>query len=71
MVKGVGCKVLDEHISPHPAGTTYRLSERDKALSWMVKQYGHHLVGLASDLGGWECVGLTLSEIIKDQAKGR
>ena len=69
--RALAAKVLDEHISPHPAGTTYRLSERDKALSWMVKQYGHHLVGLASDLGGWECVGLTLSEIIKDQAKGR
>ena len=55
--RALAAKVLDEHISPHPAGTTYRLSERDKALSWMVKQYGHHLVGLASDLGGWECGG--------------
>ena len=60
--RALAAKVLDEHISPHPAGTTYRLSERDKALSWMVKQYGHHLVGLASDLGGWECVGLTLRD---------
>ena len=56
------------NISAHTRAPP-RLSERDKALSWMVKQYGHHLVGLASDLGGWECVGLTLSEIIKDQAK--
>jgi hypothetical protein len=37
----------------------------------MCKQYGQHLMGLAQDLGGWECVGLTLNEILADQAKGR
>lgn len=58
--------VLQEHIDPHPAGTTYRLSERDKALAWMCKQYGKHLVSLAADLGGWECLGLTLKEILNE-----
>jgi hypothetical protein len=37
----------------------------------MCKQYGQHLVDLAADLGGWECVGLTISEILTEQAKGR
>lgn len=60
-------KVLQQHIEPHPAGTTYRLTQRDAALEWMCKQYGSHLVDLASDLGGWECVGLTLMEIIRAQ----
>lgn len=64
-------KVLQEHIDPHPAGTTYRLTQRDAALEWMCKQYGAHLVDLAGDLGGWDCVGLTLREIISAQAKKR
>lgn len=62
--------VLREHVEPHPAGSTYRLSQRDAALAWMCKQYGAHLVSLCEDLGGWDCVGLTLSEIIEAQKKG-
>lgn len=61
-------KVLQEHIDPHPAGTTYRLTKRDAALEWMCKQYAHHLLDLAEDLGSWDCVGLTLQEIITAQA---
>lgn len=63
----LAANVLQEHIDPHPAGTTYRLTERDAALRWMCKQYGAHLVDLANDLGGWDCVGLTLNEILKEQ----
>jgi DNA relaxase NicK len=63
--------VLQEHVDPHPAGTTYRLTQRDAALEWMCRQYGSHLVDLAVDLGGWDCVGLTLSEIISEQSKKR
>lgn len=63
-------KVLMEHVEPHAAGTVYRQSERDRALSWMCRQYGSHLVSLAQDLGGWECVGLTLREMISEQKKG-
>lgn len=58
-------KVLQEHVDPHPAGTVYRMPERDRALAWMCKQYGTHLVGLAADLGSWECLGLTLREMIE------
>ena len=67
----LAARVLKEHVEPHAAGSTYRLTERETALNWMCKQYGAHLLSLASDLGGWDCVGLTLSEIIKEQAKGR
>lgn len=59
-------KVLGEHVDPHPAGTVYKLTERESALRWMCKQYGAHLVGLAQDLGGWECVGLTLREMLEE-----
>lgn len=56
--------VLQEHVDPHPAGTTYRLSKRDEALEWMCRQYGHHLMSLCEDLGGWDMVGRTLGETI-------
>lgn len=65
----LAAKVLQEHIDPHPAGTTYRRTKRDAALEWMCKQYGVHLVDLASDLGGWECLGLTLRDIIQQQQR--
>ena len=62
-------QVLEQHIDPHPAGTTYRLTERESALRWMCKQYGGHLVSLAADLGDWQSVGLTINEILKEQRK--
>lgn len=60
-------KVLQQHVDPHPAGTTYRLTERETALRWMCKQYGGHLLSLASDLGGWDALGLTLREMLSEQ----
>jgi hypothetical protein len=65
----LAARVLAEHIDPHPAGTTYRLTERDRALQWMCKQYGLHLVSLAQDLGGWDCLGLTLGEMISEAGR--
>lgn len=67
----LAAQLLADHVDPHPAGTTYRLTQRDAALQWMCKQYGAHLVDLANDLGGWDCVGLTLQEIISAEAKKR
>ena len=67
----LAAKVLQEHVEPHPAGTTYRLTERETAMRWMCQQYGAHLVSLAQDLGGWECVGLTLGETIKAQRQAK
>lgn len=69
--RDIAAQVLQEHVEPHPAGTVYRLSERENALRWMCRQYGAHLLSLADDLGGWDCVGLTISEILSEQAKGR
>lgn len=65
----LAAKVLEEHIDPHPAGTTYRLTERDAALRWMCKQYGAHLLDLAADLGGWDVLGLTLREMLKEETQ--
>ena len=62
--RDLAAAVLQEHVDPHPAGSVYRLSKRDEALAWMCKQYGHHLMSLRDDLGGWDCVGLTLGELI-------
>lgn len=65
--RDLAAMVLHEHVDPHPAGTTYRLTERETALRWVCRQYGNHFLSLAQDLGSWECVGLTLQEIIKEQ----
>lgn len=62
--RAIAAAVLQEHVDPHPAGTTYRLSKRDAALEWMCKQYGHHLLSLRDDLGGWDVLGLTLGEMV-------
>ena len=59
-------RVLAEHVDPHPAGTTWRKSERDRAIEFMCRQYGAHLLSLKDDLGDWQSVGLTLSEIIAE-----
>lgn len=67
--RDLAAKVLQQHVDPHPAGTTYRRTERDAALAWMCRQYGPHLVSLADDLGSWECLGLTLKEMLKDGGK--
>ena len=69
--RDLAAQLLKEHIDPHPAGTVYRLSDRETALRWMCKQYGAHLVSLADDLGGWDCVGLTLNEILQELKNGR
>ncbi len=68
--RDLAAAILQAHVDPHPAGTTWRKSERDKALEWMVRQYGKHMVSLVGDLGGsWECLGLTLKEMITNQAE--
>lgn len=61
--------ILEKHVDRAPAGTVWKLTERDKALAWMCKQYGAHMVGLAADLGSWECLGLTLRDMIDEQKK--
>lgn len=60
-------RVLADHVDPHPAGTTWRKSERDQALEWMCRQYGSHLLSLQQDLGDWQSVGLTLGSMLKDR----
>ncbi len=64
--RDLAAMVLKEHVDPHPAGSTYRISERDAAIEWMCRQYGAHLVSLAQDLGGFDCLGLTLGEKLRE-----
>jgi hypothetical protein len=63
--------VLQEHLNPYPPGTVRKDSQRDRALRWMTKQYGPHLTSLAVDLGGWDVLGLTLGEMVKEDQKCR
>jgi hypothetical protein len=58
-------KVLAAELAPLPAGTTYKLTEEERAIRFMCKQYGNHLMSLRNRLGSWEAVGVELSEIIR------
>jgi hypothetical protein len=57
--------VLAAELAPLPAGTVYKLTEQDRALRWMCKQYGVSLIGLHNDLGGWSEVGVKLGEMVR------
>lgn len=59
--------VLAAELAPLPAGTTYKLTDEERALRFMCKQYGNHLVSLATKVGGWEEAGLAIAEIIRKQ----
>jgi hypothetical protein len=59
--------ILDAELQPLPAGTVRKLSERDRALFWVAKQYGKHFSSLAHDLGSWELVGLKLAQLINEK----
>lgn len=61
----IAAEVLSAQLAPLPAGTTYRLDDRERALRFMCKQYGAHLVGLHNELGTWEDVGRKLAEMIE------
>lgn len=44
---------------------TRKLSDDESSLRWMVRQYSKPLKRLFDDLGGWDCVGLQIGELIK------
>lgn len=54
--------VLEDHVDPHPAGTTWRKSDLETRLSWLCRQYGPTLFELLAEVGDWKCVGLSLGE---------
>lgn len=60
-------KVLEDHVEPHPAGTVYRLPERERALGWACKQYGAHFLSLREDCGSDAAFGATILEMIREE----
>lgn len=69
--RDLAAKVLEAQLEPLPAGTTYKLSEQERKLRFLCKQYGPTLMQLASDLGSWEMVGPNLRQIILANKGGR
>ena len=67
--RDVAAQVLQAHVDPHPAGSTWRKTEDQRAIEWMCRQYGQRLVTMAGDLGGWEVLGLTLQEVVSEQER--
>jgi hypothetical protein len=62
-------ELMGEMLDPHPPGTIRRDTKRDQALRWMCRQYGPHLMSLKDELGDWQCVGLQLADIIRDEQR--
>lgn len=64
-------EILADHVDPHRAEDTWRKSERERALHWACLHYGKHFASLAEDLGDWQCVGLTLRDLVASQRKSK
>lgn len=69
--RDLAAELLREHVDPHPAGTVHRRTDDEAALHWMVKQYGPMLARLRDEVGSWDCVGLTIGEVLREQQEGR
>ena len=65
--RDLAASVLQSHVDPHPAGSTYRLSSAETTMRWMCKQYGPTMAAMASELGGWDVLGLTLREMVSEE----
>lgn len=68
--RDLAAKMLQAELAPLPAGTTYKLSEEERAIRFMCKQYGNHLMTMRNRLGTWEAVGAELGEHIRKQRQG-
>ena len=62
----LAARILLDHVDPHPAGTTWRKTSLEQRLEWICRQAGPTLIELLSEVGTWQCVGLTLGEKIKE-----
>ncbi|CAJ0698410.1 hypothetical protein R77591_04981 [Ralstonia mannitolilytica] len=69
--RALAARVLESELAAYPPGTVRRDSQRDRAIRFMCEQYGAHLMSLKDDLGSWDCVGLTLAEIIREVRSAR
>ena len=59
--------VLAAELAPLPAGTTYKQTEEERAIHFLCKQYGNHLMSMRNRLGSWEEAGAELGNIIRKQ----
>lgn len=67
----IAAEAMGIHLQATPAGTVWRERDIDRAISHMAGQYGAHLVGLASHLGGWEELGRRLGEMVEQTRRVR
>ena len=64
-------QVLGEALPAHPPGSVWRQSSLDRRLGFLAQQYGPTLLELHEEVGTWECVGLTIAEVLRDLASKR
>jgi DNA relaxase NicK len=63
--RDLAAQVLQSEVKRSPAGSVYKQTQQERALTWMCRQYGTTLLGLLDDVGDWACVGKTLGEYVK------
>lgn len=54
-----------------PAGGVKRENDLERRLQWLANQYAPTLLELREAVGNWECVGLSLGDIVKAQMASR
>lgn len=67
----IAARVLAAKVAPLAAGTTYRLTEQERRLRFLCKQYGSTIMQLAADLGSWDLVGANLKQMILAERAAR
>lgn len=65
--RDLAARVLEAQVLAHPAGTIRRETTRDRALRFMCKQYGAHIMSLMHEHGSFEEVGRHLHALILDE----
>lgn len=62
--RDLAARVLESEVLAHPAGTIRRETSRDRALRFMCKQYGAHIMSLMHEYGSYDEVGKHLHQLV-------
>lgn len=54
-----------------PAGGVKRENDLERRLHWLIEQYAPTLMELRQAVGSWECVGLSLEEMVKAHKRAK
>jgi hypothetical protein len=58
----LAAQIMKADLEPLPPYAARELSELDRALLNLCRQYGHHLAALRDERGDWACVGKAIGD---------